>query len=190
MRIVALECLLFASGCAAQNDPELVRRISVNAALEDTRVAVTDFSKGLLKDNQFLGVNLCSIKINLALSANATRDNHAGLAVSGGVSGASVSGNASTNSSAADQRGNTVELVYQSGNIVACPPQGAAPATAKADETAKGGTKPGRGGGSAGYAALKGTCWDLDFREKHLKQSGETQTEWLRRICAGTTNLF
>lgn len=190
MRFVAIGCLLFASGCTAHNDPELVRRISVNAALEDTRGAVTSFSKGLLHDNEFLGLNLCSIKVNLVLSANATRDNHAGLAVTGGVSGASVSGNASINSSAADQRGNTVELVYRSGNIVACPPQETAPTAAKADEPVKSGTRPAGGGGGAGYPVLKGTCWDLEFREKHPKRTGESQAAWLRRICVPAANIF
>lgn len=192
MRILAVGFAILMTGCAAKNDPELAKRISVTAALADVRSGVTDFSQGLLQDNVFLGVRLCTIKVNLALSANATQDNHAGLAVTAGYSGVSATGNASTNSSAADQRGNTVEMVFRSIDVVACPPQEAAPAAAKPDDTTKQKNGPAvAGGGAPGRppADPRQKCLDLDFRKKNPPKPEENMSEWLNRICGPGTML-
>ncbi len=196
MRNLAL-CGLLLVGACTHNDPELVNRISVDGALTDTRLAVTHFSQGLRESNEYLAVRLCSIRVNLTLSANATRDGHAGLSISGPVApGVTIGGNASGNSSATDLRANTIELVYRSDNVVVCPPQDT-PA-AKVDDTTKPASpaKPKATASATTNVAtrprdsLAGTCFELAYREKHPANPGESRYDWLQRICGpGATFL-
>ena len=201
-----LAILLVLSGCA-RNDRSLTDRISIDGALTDTRLGVTHFNNGLLASNEFLGVRICEMRVNLTLSANKTNDGHAGLSVSGSVApGVTAGANASENQSANDQRGNTISLLYRSDNIATCPPQyleekATAPTTTNTNsQPMQSATQSSRNDNSGTQRApirpaptadpLKNTCFDIDYRKKNPAHPGESQATWLRRICGPGTALM
>ena len=146
------------------------------------------------------------------LRANATSDGHAGLSVSAPLSGATISGNASENSSATDLRANTISLLYRSDNIVTCPPQylvekAAAPASGQPSSPAtntqqaiSNNAQPQKGSATGAPRAptaaaaqdpLKNTCFNIDFRTAHPKLTNETDAAWYKRVCGpGTLALL
>ena len=208
MRITLVLTLIILGACA-RNDPELVNRVSAKAASDDALAAAVGFSKGLQQSDIFLAVRLCTIHITLALSANATRDGHLGLAVTVPAPGATVGGNASGNSSATDQRANTIDMLYRSIDTQTCPPQEAV--QVKSDATpASTDPKSGATNASSSSAAtntiipkktvnttsnqpqnnsnffrdhIAGTCLDPNFLQTHPAPAGMTNTDWLRRVC-------